>query len=56
MEELLSRVEDGDARVGLESLPVLVLLPAKVADVPVGKSEAVTPSLRRSQADSQAHI
>jgi hypothetical protein len=55
MEEL-SGVEDGDAGVGLESLPVLLLLPAEVPDVPVGKTEAVPASLRRPQADCQAHI
>ncbi len=48
MEEL-SGVEDGDAGVGLESLPVLLLLPAEVPDVPVGKAEAVPASLRRPQ-------
>jgi hypothetical protein len=55
MEEL-SRVEDGDAGVGLESLPVLLLLPAEVPDVPVGKAEAVPASLRRPQTDCQAHV
>ncbi len=55
MEEL-PRVEDGDAGVGLESLPVLLLLPAEVPDVPEGKAEAVPASLRRPQTDCQAHV
>jgi len=55
MEEL-SGVEDGDAGVGLESLPVLLLLPAEVPDVPVGKAEAVPASLSRPHTNCQAHV